>query len=212
MNNKGISELRLHLPGKGASLPGIGELPDLDTKDRLAAKMCPLDPDMGVTTKFFLVSQGLVVACKGGHLHGIIPRPKMAIPSRDRKNGQLDEPRSGPNDFQPVGRLPGEIDDPPGDKGTPIIDQNINGAAIGKICHPDHGAQGKRPVGGREGMFPEDGPTGGALSIKGGSIPGGPSDLRHPDTAFHDGKIRLAEFLPIGMRSPGMPPGNGPPG
>lgn len=95
---------------------------DLHAKNRLTAEMRPLYSYVVISSQLFSVAQSLVVARKRGDLNRVMAFWPRSSPPWNRENGQFDQTRSGTNDFKAVGGLPGEVDDPSRNKGTPIID------------------------------------------------------------------------------------------
>lgn len=79
--------------------------------------------------------------------------------------------RSGSDNPDPVGRLPGKIDDAPGNKGPSVIHKDIHGAFVGQVCHANFCPQRKRSMGSRQVMFMKNGSTGRLFPIKGRSVP-----------------------------------------
>ena len=69
----------------------------------------------------------------------------------------------------------GEVDDAPPDKGSAVVDADMNPFAVVQIVDPDHSREGQGPVGRRHGMHVVDFPVAGPFPVEGVAVPGGKS-------------------------------------
>ena len=116
------------------------------------------------------IDHGLLISRERGNLNQIIRRRNLSSPGR-AENRDLYKSRSGSDNPDPVGRLPGKIDDAPGNKGPSVIHKDIHGAFVGQVCHANFCPQRKRSMGSRQVMFMKNGSTGRLFPIKGRSVP-----------------------------------------
>ena len=104
-------------------------------------------------------------------MNHIIRRRKPSSPPGRAENRDLHKPRPGTDDPDPVGGLPGKIDDTTGNKGTSIIHQNIHRAVVGQVRHTNFRSQREGSMGGRQVMLMKNGSTGRLFPIEGGTVP-----------------------------------------
>jgi hypothetical protein len=94
-----------------------------------------------------------------------------------RENFQSDSSQACFGHPQYSGRGQRDVDAPPSDKGSAIIDANYDGTSIGEVRHADHCAEGQRGVCGRLLIHVEQLAARRRFAVVFGSVVGGNSCL-----------------------------------
>ena len=173
-----MAKFAFDLPGKGSCPVGIFKFPDVDPIDPSVAHRGLSYLSSRIARQASRIAHGLFITGEGGDLHDILGGRERSS-SGDTEDRNLHKSRPGANDSNPVGRLPGEIDDASGDERSPIVDKDIHRSAVGEVCDLDLRSQGKGSMSGGQIMLVKNRSACRFLSVKGRTIPRGPADLGH---------------------------------